>query len=359
MKYFILTSIIILLSFHSNAQPTPPEGMLWVEVPALSDEFDSWDASKWFKSLWNYGEPVQMLDKNSGVSDGKLWIMATLDSTSTRWFETSRVMSKTRISYPMYTECSMRTAHISAYNTFWMNNGNSENRDEIDICENNSKPSVTSQTDRPYTMYSQYFIVVNNDTEREHGNFDNRNLSNDNPMKGVKWNEDYHTLGVWWKDENNIQFYLDGEEAGHVTSSRDFTRELNIIWDLWTIDATWSGGIASKDDLLDSAINTMYVDWIHTYTLEADPSIGIDVPPTATDISVFPDPVDNELFLRFPGELNRPAQVKIYDIYGHLHVKQQVYERKNSISVQELAAGIYFVNIEYNNSISTKPIIKE
>jgi len=29
------------------------------------------------------------------------------------------------------------------------------------------------------------------------GNFDNRNLSSANPLKGVKWNEDYHTVGVW------------------------------------------------------------------------------------------------------------------------------------------------------------------
>jgi hypothetical protein len=209
-----------------------------------------------------------MLAGNSGVSNGKLWIKATLDNSSSRWFQTSRVMSKTQIKFPMYTECSMKTAHISAYNTFWLNNGNSSNRDEIDVCENNSKPSITSQADRPYTMYSQYFIVVNNDTERAHGNFDNRNLPAGTPGKGKKWNEMFHTLGVWWKDKNNIQFYLNGKPAGKVKSTRNFTRDLNIIWDLWTKDVTWNGGIAIKSDLLDNTINTMYVDWVRTWKLK-------------------------------------------------------------------------------------------
>lgn len=263
-----LSACTFLFAEVAMGVPTAPSGKEWRVVTNLTDEFESWDSSKWWKSLWNYGEPVQMRAENSGVSDGNLWIKATLDDSSARWFETSRVMSKTKIRFPMYTECSMRTADISAYNTFWLNNGNSANRDEFDICENNSNPSITSQQSyRPYTMYSQYFIVKDSVVERKHGNFDNRNLSPDNPLKGVKWNEAYHTLGAWWIDKNNIQFYLDGEPAGSVISIQDFTLEQNIIWDLWTIDASWAGGIAHKDDLLDDSINTMYVDWIHTYEL--------------------------------------------------------------------------------------------
>lgn len=253
-------------TFHST-MPVAPIGKKWKAVTQLTDEFDSWDSSKWLKSLWNYGEPVQMVAENSGVSAGNLWIKATLDTKADRWFKTSRVMSKARIRFPMYTECSMRTAHISAYNTFWLNNGNSEGRDEIDICENNSKPSMVDQVNRPYTMQSQYFIVVEGNTERAHGNFDSRNLSDENPLKGVKWNEAYHTLGAWWIDKNTVQFYLDGEPAGRVVSSRDFTLHQNIIWDLWTSADTWTGGLADKSELSDEKINTMYVDWVHTYEL--------------------------------------------------------------------------------------------
>lgn len=267
--------LVLFINHNLMAQPTAPEGKVWKVVPELSDEFDSWDSSKWGKSLWNYGVPVQMKAENSGVAEGNLWIKATLDKSVSqdkdgRWFETSRVMSKKQIRFPMYTECRMKTSDISAFSTYWLNNGNSNNRDEIDICEHNSKPSFIDQKDRPYTMYSQYFVVKDGDTERHHGNFDNRKLSDDNPAKGKKWNEDYQVLGCWWKDEHNIQFYINGEEAGSVQSKQVFTRKQNIIWDLWTSKDTWTGGIADKKDLSNDNINTMYVDWIHTYELVRD-----------------------------------------------------------------------------------------
>ncbi len=266
--------------------PEAPQGMKWEVVPELTDEFNKgFDTDKWFKPLWNYGEPVQMVAQNSGVSDGNLWIKATLDKTkkdNERWFMTSRVQSKAQISYPMYTESKIKTAHISAYNTFWLNNGDINNRDEIDIIENNSKPSCNCQPDFPWQMNSQYFQVNSSASPKEvrnHGNFDNRKLSADNPLKGVRWNEQYHTFGVWWKDSRNAQFYLNGEKAGSVVfgeqrfenqpfiEGRDFTRNLDIIWDLWTVDEPWLGGLPAKSDLNNDAINTMKVDWIHTYKL--------------------------------------------------------------------------------------------
>jgi hypothetical protein len=246
---------------------TTPEDMKWEQVTELSDEFDEWDGAKWFKPLWNYGVPVEMRAENAGVADGNLWIRATLAEGAERWFETSRVQSRAQISYPMYTESRVKTAHLSAYNTFWLNNGNISNRNEIDVIENNSKPSCNCQPDFPWQMNSQYFHVIDNDTKRNKGNFDNRNLSDENPLKGVKWNEEYHTGGVWWKDATNIQFYLDGEPAGSVVSERDFTRDLNLIWDLWTVDEPWLGGLPPQADLLDASINTMQIDWVRTWKL--------------------------------------------------------------------------------------------
>jgi len=268
LKVFAAILIIAACSIGTSfAQPAAPAGKMWEKVNNLSDEFDTWDGTKWQKPLWNYGVPVQMAAGNSGVSDGNLWIKATLDNSSNRWFKTSRVMSNAQIKFPMYTECRMRTSHLSAFSTYWLNNGDSNNRDEIDICEHNSKPSWPNQPERPYTMYSQYFIVKNGVVEREHGNFDNRNLANWNPAKGKKWNEEYQILGCWWKDAYNVQFYINGEEAGSVHTTQAFTRNQNIIWDLWTSPDSWTGGIASQSDLGNDNINTMYVDWIHTYKL--------------------------------------------------------------------------------------------
>ncbi len=265
-------------------EDTTPEGKEWVKFEPMSDEFDTWDATKWFKSTWNYGVPVFMSESsdNSGVTDGKLWIKATLNESNldNRWFQTARIHSREETKYPMYTEARVQTAHISAYNTFWLNNGDINNRDEIDIIENNSKPSCGCQPDFPNQMNSQYFQADENETPqtvRNKGNYLRSNLSDANPLKNVGWNEGYHTYGVWWKDSKHIQFYLDGEPAGSVvvgehndgnTYNRGFTRELEIIFDLWTSDDDWLGGLPPKSELGDDTINTMKIDWVRTWKLE-------------------------------------------------------------------------------------------
>lgn len=358
-QVLLVTFVFIVLNNQSVfAQPEPPQGMKWKTVDALSDEFDSWNSSKWTKSLWNYGVPVQMKAENSGVTNGNLWIKATLDEGEDRWFETSRVMSKTQIKFPMYTECSMKTSDISAFSTFWMNNGNSENRDEIDICEHNSNPSFKDQVNRPFTMYSQYFIVKNGVTERHHGNFDNRNLSKGNPAKGLKWNEEFQTLGCWWKDENNIQFYINGEKAGSVRSSQPFTLKLNLIWDLWTSVDTWTGGIADKNDLQNDEINTMYIDWIHTYTLEKDESVNIEQKETSELIHIYPNPVDDFLKIKILDTFNKNTKLEIRNSIGQLVKEQPLTQNLNQISVNDLLNGVYFIQVFHKNSLITKSFIK-
>lgn len=269
---------------------TTPAGKQWIKVDALSDEFDGaldigatpYDYSKkWFYSNWNYGNTPVLMGDNFFTEDGKLCIRATLGSDPL-WFKTARIHSTTKISYPMYTECSMKTAHISAFNTFWMNNGDIDNRDEIDIVENNSKPTQEcidasqNTSNFPWTthlfptqMNSQYFIAKNGVTERHEDNYDTRWLLPENPKKDKTWNEDYHIVGAWWIDARTVQFYLDGEPAGKVTTNQDFTRELELIWDLWTSEECYLGGLADKDDLNDDSINTMRVDWVRTWKLES------------------------------------------------------------------------------------------
>ena len=267
-----------------SIENTTPDDKKWVKFESMSDEFDTWDSSKWFKSVWNYGVPVFMSTStaNSDVTDGKLWIKATLNETNAngRWFQSARIHSKAETKYPMYTEARIKTAHISAYNTYWLNNGDINNRDEIDIIENNSKPSCGCQPDFPNQMNSQYFQADENKIPKElrnKGNFLRSNLSDVNPLKNKGWNEDYHTYGVWWKDSKNVQFYLNGEPAGSIvvgehqdgkTYDREFTRDLEIIFDLWTNEATWLGGLPPKSDLNDNTINTMRVDWVRTWKLE-------------------------------------------------------------------------------------------
>ncbi len=270
----LVTTIFYAIPFYG--QPSAPTGKKWQPVTNLSDEFNgTFDTNKWTKTLWDYpNTPTKMIAANATVSNGNLQIKATLNNNAERWFQASRVQSVATINYPMYTEARIRTAHLSAYNTFWLNSsdGDPGNRNEIDIIENNSRPSCNCQPNFPWQMNSQYFHGVNGNIIRAKGNFDNRNLSANNPKRGIPWNEEYHIVGVWWKSPTDIQFYLDGEEAGSVKSGRNFTKRLNVIFDLWTDDENFLGGAAVRSHLNNNNINTMYVDWVRTYQLVDAPN---------------------------------------------------------------------------------------
>ncbi|WP_159086034.1 T9SS type A sorting domain-containing protein [Flavobacterium faecale] len=333
------------------AQPAAPSGKKWVKATYLSDDFNgSFDTSKWEQSIWNYaGTPTLMNNNNSGVSGGNLWIKATDNgqSNSGAWFQSSRVQSKAKVGFPMYTECRIKAANISAYSTYWLNNGDANNRDEIDICENNPKPSITSQTYRPYTMYSQYFIVKNGVTERNAGNFDNRNLPAGNPAKGVKWNT-YQVLGCYWKDSKHVQFYINGAPAGSLTTTGVFTLAQNIIWDLWTGPFDYLGGLAVRSDLANEAQSTMYVDWINTYTLanitgkEVESKLKSETYNYKTSVS--PNPVSNLLQVTLKSE-NDYNSYSIIDPLGRsvAQGKIAVGSAEYNVNVSSLKSGIYFL----------------
>ena len=348
------------------AQPAAPAGKKWVKATYLSDDFNgTFNTSKWEKSIWNYsGTPTLMNNNNSGVSGGNLWIKATDNgqSNSGAWFQSSRVQSKAKVGFPMYTECRIKAANISAYSTYWLNNGDANNRDEIDICENNPKPSITSQTARPYTMYSQYFIVKNGVTERKAGNYDNRNLPTGNAAKGVKWNT-YQVLGCYWKDSKNVQFYINGAPAGKITATGNFTLAQNIIWDLWTGPFDYLGGLAVRNDLKNASQSTMYVDWINTYTLvntTSAKSTSSKLESTTVEKTiVYPNPATNFLSLALKSDMNYTS-FSIVDLAGKTIVKNKLEAGvvKPNIDISRLKTGQYFLILKGNEDSEEIKFIK-
>ncbi len=270
-KIFVLLFSLILASTALLAQPEAPKGYHWEKVDALSDEFSKLDEDKWNYSLWNYTPPNIMMKSQANAENGKLCIKAELHDDTIRWMKTCRIMSKAQISYPMYTECRMKAADISAYNTYWLNNGNSRDRNEIDICENNANPTNPKTKhglkDFPYIMQSNIHHAVDSVNLRSPSYASTRHLSKDNKNKDKNFHESYHTMGLYWEDDRKCHWFLDGEYVGFSSSKRPFTRELNIIFDLWS--NSWDG-FPTKESLKDDSRNTMYVDWIHTFKLMKD-----------------------------------------------------------------------------------------
>ncbi len=269
MKSLLTFALILIISTTVLiAQPKSLKNMNWQKVEALSDEFDKFNTEKWEYSLWNYEPPNIMKKSQVSVKDGKLQIKAEQHPDSIRWMKTGRIMSKQQIGYPMYTECSMKVSGISAYHTYWLNNGNAKNRNEIDICENNANPSNPSvghgTEDKPFIMQSNIHHAVNGENKTNPKFATTQLLSKRNKKQGKRTDETYHTYGLYWEDDRKCHFYLDGEYVGSSLSPRKFTLELHIYFGLWT--NKWDG-FAKKEDLLDDSKNTFYVDWVRTYKL--------------------------------------------------------------------------------------------
>lgn len=264
LRFLIITMLLLFSTHLLKAQPKAPDGKKWELVEELSDEFNFWDSDKWQHSLWNYGPPNVMKKSQSTVANGNLQIKAELNDDANRWMKTGRIVSKARISFPMYTECFMKASNISAYNTFWLNNGDINNRNEIDVCENNANPTAGDRRNLPFETHANIHHAVNGNNITSPSSFDTRDLPNGSPNKNKKMNEAYFKIGVHWENNRDCHWYLDGVYAGTSVAGRDFTRSLNILFDLWT--NSWTG-FATKNSIQDDSKNTMYVDWVHTYKL--------------------------------------------------------------------------------------------
>lgn len=47
-KYYLITFLSLVLCFNVFSQPQAPIGKSWQKVEGLSDEFDSFDHTKWY-----------------------------------------------------------------------------------------------------------------------------------------------------------------------------------------------------------------------------------------------------------------------------------------------------------------------
>ncbi len=77
-----------------------------------------------------------------------------------------------------------------------------------------------------------------------------------------------------------------------------------------------------------------------------------------TSFNIYPNPVENELFLAT--EMN-VEEVAIYDVYGRQTLSHQISKSTSLqvINVAELNSGVYFVNIKTNNGNVVKRFVKK
>jgi len=88
---------------------------------------------------------------------------------------------------------------------------------------------------------------------------------------------------------------------------------------------------------------------------ESDWVVGINETTNTSTVSVYPNPVKSQLYLKGLGSLD--AQAKIYDITGQLVM--ETFVKRSSMDVSSLSNGMYFVEIEQGANKYNAKFIKK
>ena len=102
------------------------------------------------------------------------------------------------------------------------------------------------------------------------------------------------------------------------------------------------------------SVNATVGDVMNPYVMTRG-AMGVDE--LSSSINIYPNPVDNELFLATEV---RVEEIAIYDVYGRTTTVYglQTTDFVHSIDVADLEAGVYFVNIKTENGNVVKRFIK-
>ncbi len=311
-----LKQILVLLFFgvyilQIQAQPTPPNGKKWEKVEALSDEFNgnSLNTSKWAINVSTWiGRPPGIFKQNAvKVNDGKLQFTAyKLSSSETvngnvYTHAGALVRSLKNQTYGYY-ECRMKANKTFMSSTFWLINKRNEGSGcdvrvtELDITEtvgvnsNGANWVNTTINSMNSNTHSRGTVCNNTPVGQEGGKAS---------LGEPSW-KGYHTYGAWWKNKDEVLFYLDGKFVYKIKPPANFNLPMYLRLVTETYD--WNPPKAGQDGMNDSAENrTTYYDWVRTYKLVDDNNNGAvdkvafnNAPSTIAPLSSYTFNVDYE-----------------------------------------------------------------
>ncbi|MFI3285421.1 MAG: beta-agarase [Rikenellaceae bacterium] len=279
-----------------------PAGQAWVlqdqsdefnyEAPAdtKSDEF----FAKWtdfYHNSWTGPTPTIWQRDHVSVTGGVLRIIASRpsdvewvtvssggESTSMPGTYTGCITSTKPVSYPAYIEAYAQLSNSTMASDVWMLSA--DDTQEIDIIEayGGDRDEANGKTyygaDR---LHLSHHVFIR-DPFQDYQPTDAGSWYADG--KGTLWRDDFHRIGVYWRDPFYLAYYVDGDLVRVVsgeniidpygyTDGTGLVKELDIIINME--DQSWRaiGGLSPTDEeLLNEENCTFKVDWIRVYNLE-------------------------------------------------------------------------------------------
>ncbi len=211
--------IFVLAVALPSANAAPPPGS-WTLIASKSDEFNSFDSSKWNLSIFYATSGVfAYKTTNATVSGGKAFITAKKENYNGKAYTAGVFMSKFAVGGDTYTEIRARTidwrANVCA--ALWMSDLPVQAKNpntEIDLQET---LDADGQPNRVLTTLHKWPMNPNSHTE----------LASTAFTASVALDADYHNYGVE-RSDGRLRFYFDG-------------------WKYWDVDAAMCPELATQE----------------------------------------------------------------------------------------------------------------
>ncbi|WP_282133445.1 family 16 glycosylhydrolase [Cellulophaga baltica] len=267
--------------------PVPADagtGNVW-EFQELSDDFD-YDApadakgtefdKKWtdfYHNQWKGPGLTEWRRENSLVADGNLQMIANRAEGSNK-INLGCITSKEQVVYPVYIEANVKIANTTLASDVWLLS--SDDTQEIDIVEAYGA-SYSELADSDQTWYAERIHISHHmfirDPFQDYQPTDPGSWYRD----GTLWREDYHIVGVYWKDPFHLEYYIDGKlvrttsgsemiDPNNFAEGKGLYKPMDII--INAEDQTWRSDkniTPSDKELENKENNTFKVDWIRIF----------------------------------------------------------------------------------------------
>lgn len=239
----VILGVFVCLTGFLNAQDRPyflegedpkPEGAKWKMIKSMSDEFDGdkMDEKKWQISGqgWIGRAPGLFQSENIKVEDGsvKITVKKLKEPKIIRGQEFTYgggyIGSREGMTYGYY-ECEMKANKTFMSSTFWLINdkrgaeGCDKRTTELDIQE------TVGEITNPQEWMKGFDEQMNSNTHSRDIPDGCNYEKGSNKAKGKasgKMYDDFHVYGVWWKNKDEILFFLDGKFQSKVKPPADF-----------------------------------------------------------------------------------------------------------------------------------------
>ena len=360
---FIGLNFLLTIAFAQDWEgiivpPSPGSGMVWELQESVSDDFNyeaepqPWVATlggKWtnyYHGNWSGPKPTIWKREHVFVEDGNFKVIASRPEGDSVIVNGQKLAvtnlgcatSVEQVQYPIYVETNVKIMKSVLASDVWMLS--SDDTQEIDICEAYGGDRWNHPWFTNMRLHLSHHVFIRQPfTDWQPS--DEGSFYTDG---STVWSDDYHRIGVFWRDPWHLEYYVDGElvrirsgkdqidpvfhtntvNPGDVTNDTrtGLSKPMDII--INTEDQTWravQGLTPTDEELANEDANTFQVDWIRVYKPvegEVGPVTAVTITPS--EVTTFVDDVftlraevipNNALDLSVTWESDNPAVASV------------------------------------------------